>query len=150
MSKRRSRSKIPIARALKKIRAAKPQTHKDFKAIGLPLRWIGTGAFRECCEILNCDLVVKFPLSRKKYVSGRRHTATEMARLKRLKQHRVMLPHLPEVFYYDKMRGIVVMRKYPKYDNFEDQADAMGQMIQRLIYAVVGIKCQDIHVSEIM
>lgn len=60
-----------------------------------------------------------------------------------------MLPHLPEVFYYDKARGIVVMRKYPKYDSFEDQADAMGQMIQRLIFAVVGIRCQDIHTENV-
>ena len=147
MSKRRS--KIPIARALKKIREARPRTHKDFKAIGLPLRWIGTGAFRECCEVLNCDLVVKFPLPRKKGVSGKRHTATEMARLKRLRKHRVMLPHLPEVFYYDKTHGIIVMRKYPKYDSFEDQADAMGQMIQRLIYAVTRVKCQDIHTENV-
>jgi hypothetical protein len=60
-----------------------------------------------------------------------------------------MLPHLPEVFYYDKARGIIVMRKYPKYDSFEDQADAMGQMIQRLIFAVVRIRCQDIHTENV-
>ena len=143
------RSKIPIARAIKKIRAAKPQTHKDFKAIGLPLKWLGTGAFRECCEIVNCDLVVKFPLPRKKVMAGRRHTATEMARLTRLRTHRVMLPHLPEVFYYDKKHGIVVMRKYPKYDSSEDQGDAMGQMIQRLIYAVARIRCTDIHTENV-
>jgi hypothetical protein len=144
-----TRRKIPVLVALKKIRAAKPRTHKDFKDLGLPLRWVGTGAFRECCEILNCDLVVKFPLARKKYASGRRHTAMEMARLKRLRQHRVMHPNLPEVFYYDKKHGIIVMRKYPKYESFEDQADAMGQMIQRLIYAVTKVRCQDIHTENV-
>jgi len=60
-----------------------------------------------------------------------------------------MLPHLPEVFYYDQTHGIIVMRKYPKYDSFEDQADAMGQMIQRLIYAVTRVKCQDIHTENV-
>jgi hypothetical protein len=105
--------------------------------------------FRECCEIQNCDLVVKFPLARKKYRSGKRHSATEVARLERLKQHRIMLPHLPEVFYYDKAKGILVMRKYPKYDSFEDQADAMGRMIQRLIYVVTKIRCGDIHTENV-
>lgn len=115
----------------------------------MPLRWISSGMFRECCEILNCDLVVKFPLARKKYRSGKRHSATEMARLDRLKKHRVMLPHLPEVFYYDSRKGIVVMRKYPKYETFEDQADAMGQMIQRLIFVVTKIRCGDIHTENV-
>ncbi len=60
-----------------------------------------------------------------------------------------MLPHLPEVFYYDKTKGIVVMRKYPKYWSFENQANAMGRMIQRLVYAVTRVKCQDIHTGNV-
>ena len=55
----------------------------------------------------------------------------------------------PAHFYYDKTHGIIVMRKYPKYDSFEDQADAMGQMIQRLIFAVTKVRCQDIHTENV-
>lgn len=131
---------------MQKIRASRPTCHKDFKAIGLPLRWIGSGVFRECCEIQNCDLVVKFPLRKG---SGKKHTANEMARLGRLRKHRVMLPHLPEVVYYDASTGVIVMRKYPKYASFEDQVDAMGKMIQRLIFSLTRIKCDDIHSENV-
>ena len=60
-----------------------------------------------------------------------------------------MRPHLPEVFYHDKKSGVIVMRKYPKYDNYKSQADAMGEMIQRLVYKLTKVSCSDIHSENV-
>lgn len=145
--RKRSR-KIPIKYALRKIRSRKPSTPKEFKAIGLPLRFIGSGAFRSVRKIVNCDLVVKFPLE-SDVPTGRKHTLSEVRRLARLRKSRVMQPHLPEMFYIDKVHGILVMRFYPKYDSFEEQADSMGRLIQRLIYAHTRTRTSDIHTENV-
>lgn len=145
---RKHSRKIPIKYALRKIRSRKPTSPKEFKAIGLTLRYIGSGAFRSVCKIVNCDLVVKFPLE-SDVPTGRRHTLSEVRRLARLRKSRVMQPHLPEIFYVDKVKGILVMRYYPKYDSFEEQVDSMGRLIQRLIYAHTRTRTSDIHTENV-
>ena len=99
--------------------------------------------------------MVKFPLAgsgrlrKSSYRDGIEHSDTEVDRIKRLARWPVMRPHLPEVFYHDKQSGILVMRKYPKYATFETQVDAMGQMIQRLVYKLTKVRCSDIHSDNV-
>lgn len=138
---------MSVKYVLRKVRAAKPSTPKEFRALGLALRAIGSGAFRDVFKVVNCDLVVKFPMEGRTH--GKKHTLSEVRRLTRLRKSRVMRPHLPEVFYLDKQHGIVIMRYYPEYESFEAQADSMGNLIQRLIYAHTRVRTSDIHTGNV-
>lgn len=108
--------------------------------------------FRETCRIINCNLVVKFPLAvgRSKYTGeGKRHTKQEMLRLARLKKFRFMHQFLPKVYYHDPKSGTLVMSYHPPFGNREDQTDAMGHMVQVLIQRATGVRTTDMHSENI-
>jgi hypothetical protein len=149
--------KIPIAAALRKIRAHKPSSPAAFRKIGLPVRWLKSGVFRETCRIINCDLVVKFPLgdpdgdgrSSRKYARGRQHTRTEIARIKRLLKFKFMEPYIPKVHYHDPKSGTLVMSYHPPFSDREEQIDSMGRFIQMLIERGTGVRCSDLHSDNV-
>lgn len=114
------------------------------------MRLLGTGAFRDGYKVRNCDLVIKFPQTLKAGPEeGRQHSAQEIRRLRRLRKSGTLGEFLPEVFYYDKKSGVIAMRYYREFDDFEDQADAMGKMIQKLIYRIARVRCTDIHTDNV-
>ena len=41
------------------------------------------------------------------------------------------------------------MKYYERFKDFEDQADAMGFMIGKLIYRITRVRCSDIHTENI-
>jgi hypothetical protein len=140
--------KISISVALRKIRAHKPTSPAEFKKIGLPLRWLKSGVFRESLRVINCDLVVKFPLAvgRSRYTGeGKRHTRTEISRWRRLRRYRFMHRYLPTIYYHDKASGTLVMSYHPKFADFEKQVDALGEFIQKLILQATGVRTTDLH-----
>jgi hypothetical protein len=142
--------KIQISVAIKKIRAHKPTSPSDFNKIGLKLRWLKSGVFRETCRIVNCNLVVKFPLPKSKrtvsrYNAGKRHTKMEVARIKRLMKVPFMREYLPKVHYHDPATGTLVMSYHPPFVDKEEQVDAMGDFIQTLILKSTGVRCSDLH-----
>jgi hypothetical protein len=150
--------KIQISVAVRKIRAHKPTSPGDFTKIGLKLRWLKSGVFRETCRIVNCNLVVKFPLGfptskRKRLVSryfeGKRHTRMEVDRLKRLAKFPFMREYLPKVHYYDQGTGTLVMSYHPPFTDREEQIDAMGEFVETLILKSTGVRCSDLHSDNV-
>ena len=135
------RRKIAVPVALRKIRTTKPTTPKEFRNIGLELRFLKSGLFRETYRVKNCDLVVKMPLVNEK----RHHTDSEIRRIKRLSRYRFMRPYLPTVFYHDTVSGTMVMSYHPPFEDHEQQVDALGKLIQTLIYKSTGVCCSDLH-----
>lgn len=134
---------------MKKFRPKNPQ---EFRKIGLPLRWIKSGVFRETLRIINCDLVVKFPLAigRSRYTGeGKRHTITEISRWERLRKFRFMHPYLPMIHYHDRESGALVMSYHPKFENPLYQIDAMGRLIQMLIRRTTRVRTTDLHADNI-
>lgn len=120
----------------------------ELRAAGLRLRLQGAGAFREAFRFVNCDLIVKFPRS-KTTSEGIKHTQEEIERLRQLQKHAKLRRYLPEIFYYDRGSGVIVMRYYPEFEDYEKTADAMGEMIGKLIQAVTGVPCTDIHTENV-
>jgi len=110
------------------------------------MRLLGKGLFRSGYKIKGCDLVIKFPGSKSE---DRQHSRAEIRRLRRLRKAGTLGEFLPEVFYYDSKSGVIVMRYYREFDNFEKQADAMGRMIQKLIYRIARVYCSDIHTENV-
>lgn len=109
------------------------------------MRLLGKGLFRMGYKIRNCDLVIKFPMGEE----GRRHSAQEIRHVKRLKKDRTLTRFLPEIFYYSKKSGVILMRYYPQFRDFEEQADALGRLIGRLIYRVTRVPCTDVHTENV-
>lgn len=115
---------------------------------GMTLRLLGVGAYREAFRIKNSDVVVKFPRT-KTESEGKKHGRQEMARIKRLSESTCLREFLPEVVYYDHDTGVIAMRYYGTFRGFEEQADAMGTMIQKLVTRISGVRCTDVHTENV-
>ena len=113
------------------------------------MRLLGRGLFRAGYKVKNTDIVLKFPNTPDKSGENIQHRTQEIRRLRRLKKAGTLNPFLPEVFYYDKKSGVIAMRYYPEFDGYEEQADAMGKMIGKLIYRIARVRCTDIHTENV-
>jgi hypothetical protein len=137
--------------ALRKIRRVRPKQASDLRAAGFTLRLLGCGVFREAFKVGNCDLIIKFPLQddESEIEDCKRHTRTEVARLRRLARHGVMRRFLPKIHYFDSKNGVIVMQYYPSFRDREEQVDALGKMAQALIFKSTKIRCTDIHSENV-
>ena len=133
------------------MKKARPTTPEAARAAGIEMRLLGKGLFRSGYKVRGCDIVIKFPLrtSNKTELENVQHARQEIARLKRLRKVAELVPYLPEVFYYDPKSGVTAMRHYPMFRDFEEQADAMGRMIQKLIFRIARVRCTDIHTENV-
>ena len=149
----RSSRRLPISRIVQKMKRVKPRTPKEARAAGIKMRLLGTGMFRAGYKVRNTDLVIKFPVLTGKNdddpSEGIQHSVQEIRRLRRLKKAGTLNQFLPEVLYYDKKSGVIMMRYYPEFDGYEEQADAMGKMVGKLIYRIAGVRCTDIHTENV-
>lgn len=137
--------KKSVVRTLKTIRAVKPKSPEDFEKLGLKLRRIGEGLFREGYKIVNADMVIKFP----KDTEGIKHSLAEVRRIHRLMKFKILRRHLPEILYFDKASGVLIMRYYPRFRSFEVQADAMGEALARVISSLTRTHCSDLHTENV-
>lgn len=115
---------------------------------GFRLRLLGVGVYREAYKVVDSDVVIKFPRS-KTTSEGKKHSQQEMTRIRSLRESTVLAPFLPEVLYYDKSAGVIAMRYYGTFKGFEEQADAMGRMIEKLVTRISGVRVYDIHTENV-
>lgn len=115
----------------------------------MKLKLLGVGLFREGFKIKNSDVVIKFPLRAETTKEGIEHSRSEMRRLRRLRATGTLEPFLPEVLYYDKKNGVIAMRYYKNFESYEQQADAMGRMIEKMIYRIAHVRVTDIHTENV-
>jgi hypothetical protein len=111
----------------------------------MKLRFLGKGLFREGFKVVNSDVVVKFPIG----YEGSAHSRQEMRRLRRLKKEGTLRRYIPEIFYYRAETGVIAMRYYEMFVDFEEQANAIGGMLGTLIPRVTRVNCDDIHTGNI-
>lgn len=134
------------AKALRLINEFHPKNPADFKELGLPLHFIGGGAFREVCQIDGLKLVVKFPLmdADGSHRSGKMHSTMEARKVAQLREYPELRSHLPVIYYHNPKTGVLVMKHYPKYTSAEDQIRHLGAVMWKLIWRVTGVNCSDI------
>ncbi len=72
-----------------------------------------------------------------------------MRRLSRLKKLGVLDRFLPEVLYFDRETGVIAMRYYPAFEDFEAQADALGHLAGVLIRRLTRVSCSDLHTENV-
>ena len=139
--------------ALRKIRTHQPTSLKNFKALGLLGKYVGSGVFRESYRIKGTNLIVKFPLydamSERKsaYESGIAHTRTEVRRFYKLRCVKALRSHLPKIWYFDLRHGIVVMTHYAKFGGYGgwNKIELLGKIINKLIRQYAHTTMNDIH-----
>jgi len=105
-------------------RKNKPATKEDVQEMGLKLRPIGEGAFREVYQIKGCNLVVKIPMSEYDASTGSplkdyhsEHSQEEMlwyTKIMRNYKYKKLRKYMPEIYYYHE-NGLILMKKYRKF-----------------------------------
>lgn len=139
-----------IRKAILLIEKHHPSTPTEFKKIGLHLKFVGAGAFREVCRIKDCDLVVKFPLNeakgKKDYRAGKLHSTNEVKRIKALSAYSELRPHLPKVHYHNRKTGVLVMQYYESFDKDTfQQFVKLGNVVIKLVKRLTGVTMSDVH-----
>jgi len=133
-------------RALNLIRKNRPTSLKQFSELGLLGRFIGAGVFREVYKVKDSGLIAKFPLNEAgkgktpNYTSGVEHSASEVRKIRKLSKFKELRPHMPEIVYYDRVNGIVVMKYYPRLDLMYDAriellGNVLGKVVRKLTHA---------------
>ena len=117
--------------------------------MGIRLRYIDHGAFREVYKISGCPLVVKFPLNEEQdFAGGVQHSVSEVGRIKRLLRIQELKPHLPKVHYHDKEGGVLVMSYYHRMTP-ERGVELLGKIVQKLVSKIARVQMTDIHADNV-
>ena len=151
--------KKKINAAIRIIKDWKPRTNQDLKKTGLAFTYIGEGAFRRAFQIDGLPLVIKFPRLDGDDNDARtciRHSVIEMRKIEALRKFRLMRPHIPKVYYFDKTSGVIVMeyiddtQQSTDFANTNDaRAFGINLLVQRLIRAYTGIIIDDFSIENV-
>jgi hypothetical protein len=135
-------------KALDLIRKHNPSDLMEAHEIGLRMKYLDSGVFRDCYRIKDSRLVIKFPNEDSDAIS---HSRVEVRRIKKLAEHKVLAKYMPEVYYHNSKTGVVVMEYCSKgfntKDNFGDSIGAglslflLGDLIRKL----TGVRMDDVH-----
>lgn len=136
---------INLRTTIRRILKARPTTPKGFDKIGLHLKIIDAGVFRETWQIRGLPLAVKFPLDR----DGVYHSRTEMRKIARLSRFPSLRKYLPKIYYYDSKSGVIVMKFYPNFYDDIDACEAVGDLAGVLLKELTGVEVIDIHSGNI-
>lgn len=138
-----------LKHALELIETHRPKTPAEFQKIGLPLKFLGHGAFREVSKVIGCPLVVKFPLAESgvslDYRRGKMHSTNEVRRIDKLYDFKELRPFLPKVYYHDRDSGVLVMQYYPEYKSQTHQFEQLGKVVRVLFKMATKEKMGDVH-----
>lgn len=143
-----------IEAAILKIREQKPGNVGAFRQIGLKLKKLGQGMFREAYQIVDLPLVVKFPKWQESdgeasMRSGKLHSTVEVRKIGKLRKSRWMKKYVPEVHYHDRKTGVLVVSLHSKFTSSYNRTGAMGRLITEMIVRHFGINVGDIHAANV-
>lgn len=104
------------------------------RGLGLTFKLLGKGVFRKAYRVNNLPLVAKFPLS--KDACDVEHSVQEMATLERIRHTKKLREafeeHLPEIYYYNKKYGVILMKEYDQplfFDYPRDLKDKLNNLL---------------------
>lgn len=131
-----------LATTIRRIKRFRPRTFKDFGKVGIRFgKNLGEGVFREAYQIKDLPLVVKFPIED----DGIDHSRDEMRKIRTLSKFKFLRKYLPKVYYYDRQSGVIVMKFYEDFEDYDDACDAVGTLAGELIKRLTGVSMVDIH-----
>jgi hypothetical protein len=149
ISKKSLSRSLPVRTVISRIVKARPTSPTAFKSIGVKLRYLDAGVFREVYKISGCPLVVKFPLDDDGIADGIQHSISEVNRINRLSKIKELVPHLPKILYHDRKNGILVMRYYPRPRDAEQTVEMLGKIIKKLVSRIARVQMSDIHADNV-
>lgn len=139
-------------RVLQLVNNCKPKTAQDTLYAGLPLKYLGDGAYREAYHIIGTELVIKLP-KRTDLASTScnvMHSLHEFHAIKRIlrsrsKKCQAIKKHLPKVYYCDA-NGVMVVRKYNMLPN-KYQSDKLRAVLSHKVCSTLKLFDGDIENS---
>lgn len=99
------------------LRNYRPHTPAEARKIGIRMRFVGEGCFREAYIVEN-EYILKFPISRgdaADWEANAQHSRDEMDALRQAKDDsrlKWMRKHLPTVYYFDEETGVILLKRY--------------------------------------
>jgi hypothetical protein len=100
-----------IEEIVKLLKIHKPKTVEATRKLGIKLRFIADGAYRNTYKIKDVPLVMKFPKGR----SGRDHSSAEIQTIRTINKKKMYKPlreFMPTMYYGDARNGIIMMEYY--------------------------------------
>lgn len=109
-----------IPTIVKRLQAHRPKTYKEIRALGIPLKRLGDGAFREAYKVVDVPLVIKIPLcecpQETDHCTGAcgcpEHSRQEYKVYKKVmgnKKYRALRGFMPKIYYFDDTTGIIAV-----------------------------------------
>lgn len=120
----------------------KPKFRSDFKKLGLKLKFIGSGAFRNAYQIIDTNLVVKFP-NDPEYYEDVEHSQDEIYHIRTINKnakYKVLRPFIPKLHYANYKYGVIVMDKFQKVRYNDKAAVAVVNVLNEVMNAITGHK----------
>lgn len=144
---------------IRRLRRHQPQDEQDLLEHGIPLEYVGNGAFRYAYRIPGTSLIVKIP-KRKNY-NGKYNEVTfddcrDHARaehdayinVKHTVEFKALRKYLPEIVYFDHESGLLVMKEY-KTRKWSRSWDAKVRELDDMVQSITGSEDTDCHTSNI-
>lgn len=112
-----------IATVVKRLTEHRPKTETDLTKLGIRLKYLGNGAFRDVYKVKDIPLVIKFPLCEcsKGYTEctgdcgGPDHSRLEYGVYQKImenRKYRAIRGFMPKVYYFDDKTGIIAVHYY--------------------------------------
>lgn len=133
---------MTIQSLIRTLNKNRPSTVQEFKKLGIKLRFLSEGAFRQVYEIKGLPLVVKFPHdSSDDCIEHSVFEYKHINRILKFKKYKLLKKYMPKVYYFDKKSGIIVFRKY-KYVYTKKLKDSTRIVeLSDLVNKIMGYEC---------
>lgn len=136
-----------IPTIVKRLTEHRPKNEDEIKALGIPLWYLGEGAFRTGYKVKGVPLVIKVPMCDcpEHYercaleCSGPNHSRIEYKvyqRIMKKRKYRALRGFLPRVHYFDDRTGIIAVQYYKPMSNTlgnQKLCDMIDQFIRQTL-----------------
>ena len=125
----------------------------EVKELGLTLKMIGKGLFRKAYRVNDLPLILKTPrhgCAHPDYDSEMYHMKQEVERIRDIKKSRRFRPfrrYLPDILYFNKDTGVLLMPEYEKVGNVSRRV--VSDILSNLSYDLNDGSGSDLHDENI-
>ena len=127
-----------------------PKTIAEIKKLGILLKKLGSGAYRNTYKVIGLPIVLKIPNDTP---AARRHSEEEIKvvkKIKRLRKYRILRKYMPYIHFYNPKTRIIGMQYYDtKSNKYKDgTASILSDLIEE-VWSDASRSSADIHRENI-
>ncbi len=136
----------------KQFEAMIPRNLLDVQSMGLKLKKIGDGVYRQVYKIEGVPLVVKIPGGDAFPVGCRRHARSEYRTVKRIHRYKKfaqLRKYMPRIYYFDNKSGLMLMHYYSVPKKYKIAISNLLSLVVKLIWPNTASSECDVHGANI-